>query len=585
MGLAALAFVHLRETAPDLRAVQFSMEPPQNTTFTNQYGGYAASPDGRYFVFTVAVKGNSQLWLRQLDSMVSRPLSGTEGGNFPTWSPDSKSLAFYVGGKLKRIEIAGGAAVTLGDAPQNPVSPTGTWNRDGVILFGSSAGLQRVSASGGGTTLLTKADPAKMETGHGYPQFLPDGHRFLYFVASTNADVQGVYGSSLEHPDQRQQVMRTAAKAVYVPAHGAYSPYLLWLQEQKLLAQRFNLDTLHLEGDPVSVAEDIGINPNNGMRAAYWASDSGLLIYFASPALGKRQFAWIGKDGKFLGSAGPDDTVSSVALAPDGQRMAVARSEVQGGKVNLDVWIREFARPVMPRLTFDAAEDRLPAWSPDGKQIAYSSAHEAGVFQIFRKDASGAGLEERLTDGPNNKALLDWSKDGKYLLYREVNPQTGNDLMALPVEGERKPIVVVNTPYQESTGAISPDGRWVAYASNDSGVSQLYAQAFPGLAGAPPGRWQLSTDGAYDVKWRRDQEIYYETANGKMMAVTVQSGPQGIRAETPRELFSADFQTGSLHEFDVTADGQRFLVILNTTSQGNSERLTVVSNWQAALRK
>jgi Tol biopolymer transport system component len=585
IGLAALAFVHLRESAPDLRAVQFPMDPPQDTTFANQYGGFAASPDGRSFIFTATAKGNVQLWLRQLDSMVSRPLSDTEGGNFPTWSPDSKSLAFFSGGKLKRIEIAGGAALMLADAPQDPVSPTGTWNREGVILFGSSAGLQRVSASGGGATLLTKADPAKMETGHGYPQFLPDGHRFLYLVASTNADVQGVYASSLEHPDQRQLVIRTSTKAVYVPAHGAYSPYLLWLQEQKLLAQRFDLDTLRLEGDPVFVADEIGLNPNNSMRAAYWASDAGLLIYFALPTLGKRQLAWIGKDGKSLGLAGPDDTLASVALAPDGQRVAVARSELQAGKINIDVWIREFARPVMPRLTFDAAEDRLPAWSPDGKQIAYSSAREGGVFQIFRKDASGAGQEERLTDGPTLKALIDWSKDGKYLLYREVNSQTGRDLMALPLEGERKPIVVVKTPYQENTGAISPDGRWVAYTSNDSGVNQLYAQAFPGLDGAPAGRWQLSTDGAYDVKWRRDQEIYYETSGGKMMAVTVQSGPQGIRAETPRELFSADFQINSLHEFDVTADGQRFLIILNATNQGIIQRVTVVSNWQAALRK
>src|SRR5262245_18288549 len=165
--------------------------------------------------------------------------------------------------------------------------------------------------------------------------------------------------------------------------------------------------------------------------------------------------------------------------------MALVRTEVQGGKSNADIWVREFARPVMPRLTFDPEGDDLPAWSPDGKQIAFSSSRECGVAQINRKDASGAGKEERATEGPNPKFLLDWSKDGKYLLYRDTDPVTGRDLMAIPVEGDRKPIVVVKTQYQESTGAISPDGRWVAYSSNDSGMPQLYVQAFPGIAGAP----------------------------------------------------------------------------------------------------
>ena len=587
IGLAALAFVHFREPVPELRAVQFSMEAPPDANFTNQYGGVAPSPDGRYVVFAAQARGGStMLWLRPLDSMAVRPLPGTEGGNFPTWSPDSKSLAFLANGKLKRIEIAGGAALTLGDANEDQVTATGSWNADGVILFGSSAGLKRVSASGGGATLLTTVDATRKESGHGYPQFLPGGDRFLYFVASGDPNVQGIYASSLADPAKSQQILRTAAKAVFVPARGGDKDYLLWLQDQTLLAQHFDPDTLRLESNPVSVQEDIGLNPTANLRASFWASDSGLLTFFASPSSRKRSIVWISRDGKNLGEAAPGDAFSRVAAAPGGDRIAVARIESKSGQPNLDIWVRELARGVMTRLTFDPASDDIPAWSPDGKQIAFTSNREGGVHQIYRKDAAGAGQEERLTEGPNAKLVLDWSKDGKYLLYRQQNPQTGRDLMAVPLAGDRKPISVVNTAFNESTGAISPDGRWVAYASNDSGIHEIFVQAFPGIADAPAGRWQISNGGAYEVKWRIDgKEIYYQSMDGTVLAVAVQPSPQGIRAEPPRVLFRADSVRGALHEFDATSDGQRFLLIINSSNEENTERLTVVSDWRAILRK
>jgi serine/threonine protein kinase/Tol biopolymer transport system component len=579
-ALGTLAFMHFREIPLEPPATVFHVEPPPETAFVNPYGGFAPSPDGRYVVLTVRSQGSNQLWLRPMDSILARPLPGTEDGVFPTWSPDSNSVAFYAGGKLKRIEITGGGAITLADAVDTLVSATGTWSRDGVILFGSSQGLWRVSAAGGGAALLIKTEPAQKETGLGYPQFLPDGRRFLYFVAGTDPSVQGVYGSSLDDLSRRQLIVRTAAKGVYVPGRGTAPDYLLWMQEQTLRAQRFDPDALRLAGDPISVAEDIGLNPSNNMRAAFWASDSGLLIYFAAPTLRRRPVVWISREGKQLGVAAPEDTYSRIALAPDGQRLAVTKIDAR----NRDVWVREFARPVMPRLTYSADPDDIPVWSPDSTQIAFSSSRDDGVMQIYRKDASGAGQEERLTDGPNSKLALDWSRDGKYILYRELNPETGRDLMALPLDGDRKPIAVVKTQYNESTGAFSPDGKWVAYASNDSAPTQLYVQAFPGAAGAPAGRWQISTDGAYEVKWRGN-ELYYQTQDGRVMAAAVQASPQGIRAETPRDLFKAPFQAGGLHEFDVSADGQRFLLILNPNTEGNTDRLTVVLNWQATLLK
>jgi Tol biopolymer transport system component len=335
------------------------------------------------------------------------------------------------------------------------------------------------------------------------------------------------------------------------------------------------------------VAEGIGLNPGNPMRAAFWASDAGLLVYLANPMVSKRPIVWFNREGK-LGEAAPEDDFRTIARAPNGERMAVERADATGGRASIDIWLRDFGRGVMTRLTFDAAQDRQPVWSPDGKYVAFASNRDGNVFQIYRKDASGAGMEERLTEGGNSKLPLDWSKDGRYLLYRESNPTTDRDLMALPMTGDRKPITVANTPFPENTGAISPDGRWVAYAASDSGGSQLYVQAFPGDGSGPKGRWQISSSSAYEVKWRGDgKELFYQTNDntGRVMAAAIQTGPDGVRADTPRVLFTAEFQNGGLHEFEVTPDGQRFLLILNPRAEGSTERLTVVTNWPAQLRK
>jgi len=590
VAFAAIAFIHFREAAPELQGVTFLMSPPPDSVFTNEYGALAASPDGKYLVFAARGKsGPPSLWLRPVDSLSARALPGTESANFPTWSPDSKSLAFLADNKLKRIEIAGGAPLTLADATNTRVSPTGTWNRDGVILFGNSTGLMRVSASGGGATPLTKVDINQKETGHGYPQFLPDGNHFIYFVDSSDPNVQGIYGSSLTNPGQRQQIVRTGAKAVYIRPRAAYPGYLLWVQDQTLLAQRFDPDRLVRSGDPVSVAEDIGLNPGTTIRAAFWASEAGLLVYIANPTFGKRPAVWMSRDGKVLGEAGPEDTYLSIALSPDLSRLAMTHADSTSGRSsNVDIWLREFARGIMTRLTFNAADDRYPVWSPDGKQVAFASNREAGIFQIYLKDSSGTGMEERLTDGPTPKTPLDWSKDGKFILYREETASRNRDLLAVRVTGDRKPIPVLTSPFADNTGAISPDSRWIAYSSIESGRNEIYVQAFPGVAGAPKGRWQISTSGGYDVRWRGDgKEIYYQTMDipGSIMSVTIQTSSEGVRAEAPRALFSADFRVGDLRGFEVTPDGQRFLIALNQRQDRVGQLVTIVTNWQATLRK
>jgi eukaryotic-like serine/threonine-protein kinase len=397
--------------------------------------------------------------------------------------------------------------------------------------------------------------------------------------------VQGVYVSSLEHPDERQQVLRTSNKAVYVPPGGGAPGYLLWMEEQTLVAQRFDPASMRRDGNPVSVAEEVRLNPNGSERAAFWASDAGLLVYFGGGADAKRSIVWMSQNGKPMGDALPPDNVGNPALSPNADRVALTRNVVQGGgQSNLDVWVWEFARQTMTRLTFDAGRDSSPVWSPDGRQIVFASTRDGGVAQLYRKDASGAGQEERLTDGPTAKQPLDWR--GGYILFVQANPDTGGDLFALPLTGDRAPIPVVQTPFLENVGRISPDGQWLAYKSSESGRNEIYVQAFPtpGATGRPGGRWQISTSGASDMNWRRDgRELYYETLDGHVMAVDIEASAQGIRAGTPHELFSANISVGLLHSIDATADGQRFLLTLNPTDNGTL-RMTVVQHWQATLR-
>jgi len=578
-SLVALGLIHFRESPPALEAVRFSLDPPPDTSFVSPFGSLAVSPNGRYVVYGAAGKGGSSLWLRPLDSLAARPLTGTENGNFPTWSPDSESLAFYVDGRLKRIDINGGTPITLSDAAANDsVTAAGTWNRESVIVFGSSAGLRRVSASGGRTSLVTKTDPARKETGHGYPQFLPDGDRFLYFVASDDSNIQGVYASSLRSPGQRRLILRTDAKAVYVPPRASYPGYLLWMQDQTLLAQRFDVSSLQVQGDPVSVAEAIGRLPPVPIRAAFWASDAGTLIYFTNPAI-TRPLVWMSRQGKPIGDAAPADTlVGPIALAPDAKRVAVTRTG-PSSLANFDVWWRDLDRGVMTRLTSDPARDQNPVWSPDGKWIAFASNRNGGVSQIYRKDASGAGPEERLTNGLYDKFPFDWSRDGRVILYGEQTGRGGggSHLMACPVQGDRQPVLVVDEVSPRSSAAISPDGRWVAYGSEFSGSLEVYIRAYP-ASGSPQGVTQISTAGGFNPKWRGDgKELYYRTRTGLMVAA-IQASEQGIRAETPHELFNAQ-----ILGYDAMADGQRFLVVRGPLTQ-DIQALTVVSHWQAGLR-
>ena len=596
----AMGVVLLQRGAPAPSAIEFSMEAPPGATLANIHSGNAVSPDGQHIVLSASLPSSAppplsgppaSLWLRRLGSAETRMLPGTEGGTAPVWSPDGRSIAFMAERKLKRLDLAGGPPVTLADVPRADPNQPGAWNRDGVIVFGCSCGLDRVSASGGEVTSIRKVDPALKESAYAAPQFLPDGNRFLYFVASSDPKVQGVYASSLADPSQRTLILNTPAKAVYVRPRASRPGYLLWIEKQTLQARPFDADSLRFQGDPISVAEGVALQGTTSVRAAFWVSDAGLLLY--APGLwvdSKRPLAWFGNDGKPLGDAAPEGPYNAIAISPDEQRVAMTRQGIpRTSEANGDIWIWDFARQTNTRVTFGPTTDENPVWSRDGKQIAFSSDRDEGFYQLYRKDASGAGEEERLTNIKRHNDPLDWSPDGRYIVYREMNRGTGWDLMLLPVEGDRKPIPLLQSPESDSDARFSPDGNWLAYHSRLNGSTvEVYMQAFSGdgKIGLTGTRFQVSNNGGGGPLWRRDgRELYYQSlTGGKIMAAAVRFTPQPL-FERPRELFTQEFRDESLHAKDVTPDGKKFLLVLRTREKPIPPRLMVVTDWQAKLGK
>ncbi len=525
---------------------------------------FAIAPDGLKLVFVSASDGQPKLWLRLLDSVATRTLGGTDGAIYPFWSPDSRSVGFFADGKLKRIDIAGGAATALADAP----SPRGgAWNSDGVILFTptSSGPIFAVTEGGANRKAITKTEPG--QSSHRFMQFLPDRIHFLFYVQGT-PEARGVYVASLDNP-MVQRLTDADAFAGYSMQH------IFFVRQETLFAQKFDVNKLSFSGSPFPVAERVAADQSNGAPVS--VSAAGLLAYRSNAENDQRQFVWFDRNGKEVGKAGGPDTASPFAgeLSPDGRRVVLNRTS---NGVN-DIWKLELDRGVLQRFTSDTTHHNYPIWSHDGRRILFNSNHK-GSFDLYQKPADGTGNEELIFATPNGSAPNDLSPDNRFLLYTTFDSRTGSDIWALSMD-DRKPFPVVQTSADEREGQFSPDGKWIAYRSNETARAEIYVQPFPG-AGA---KTRVSTNGGAQVRWRGDgKELFYIALDGQLMAVPIRLDSSKLTAEvgTPQALFRTRIVGGAVgsirHQYMVAADGQRFLI--NSLLQDVlTSPITLVLNW------
>jgi eukaryotic-like serine/threonine-protein kinase len=564
--LAALPFAiaYSRRAPVDERVLKFSVLTPEKAALA---GTIALSPDGRRLAFVASFEGQNLLWVRSLDSLSAQELPGTEGASSPFWSPDSRFIGFFAKGKLKKADASGAPPQTLCDVP---VSRGGTWNRDGVIVFapGVPGPLYRVSAAGGEPSPMTALDQSRFETSHRWPYFLPDGRHFLYLVRSDQA---GVYVGSLDAKETKR-LLPTTLNAAYAPPG-----FLLFLRNDTLMAQPFDADELELSGEPFAVAEGVAYNPGLG-RGVFSVSENGVLAYRSGGGQ-INQPLWFDRGGKQIGSLGAAGLYFTLWLSPDETRAAVDRMDTQTGAN--DIWLLDLSRGIPSRLTTDPANDSNPLWSPDGSHIVFSSSRE-GVSSLYQKIASGGGNEEVLLKSSEAKVPDDWSSDGQFIVYQTLNQKTRWDLWVLPMSGERQPFPFLQAEFNEQQAQFSPDRKWLAYTSDESGAPEIYVQTFP----ASGGRWRVSTGGGCQPRWRRDgKELFYIAVDGKLMAVDVKLGAT-FEAGVPKTLFGTRVfsLTDFRNHYAVTADGQRFL-INSTIEETSATPISVVVNWTADLKR
>ena len=597
LATALLAFLYFHKTPPAGQAIRFEISLPENL---KGGGAFRVSPDGSKLAFIAAGEdGQHRLWVRSLDTVDAHPLEGTEGAlMYPAWSPDSRSIAFWADGKINRIGASGGSPQTICNAPQLIF---GVWTRDGKLIFGSNDGIMQVAASGGSPFLITVRDSAS-------PSLLPDGRHFVYLQETEDRKGHGIYVASLDTKPEAQppkKLLDDFTAVVYTPSPDPAVGYLLFVRGAMgvgalgtLMAQPFDTRRLELTGDPVPLAENVS---NNGFSA----SATGVLVYMArgSPGVEGRgaeingvrgHMAWFDRDGKILGTFGAEGNYRTVTLSPDGKQVAFERADPKNTDVH-NIWLYDFPRGATTRFTFDSAWDSNPVWSPDGSHIAFGS-DRGGKFDLYQRLSDLSGEDESLFKSSESKLPSSWSPDGRGLLYYSLGRPTQLGLLSVGLgRGDRKPIPVGQSEFNQAGGSFSPDGRRIAYLSDESGRNEIYVQSFnvssassssSALGVRLGGKRIVSKDGATISipRWRRDgKELFYLALDGRAMAVDV-STTGGFQVGIPKALFKVP--TGVLF-WDVSSDGKRFVMAAPSAPNATAAQppFTVVLNWQAALKK
>jgi eukaryotic-like serine/threonine-protein kinase len=583
VAAAVATFGYLRRAPVVARPMRSSVLPPEKMSIESSgaaTGSLTISPDGRLVTFAASAEGSkSQLFLRRLEEPDPRPIPGTEGATWPFWSPDSRSIAFFADRKLKKVDISGTPPLVLCDANNGR---SGSWNRDGVILFSpdSTVAIHRVSAGGGEATPVTTLDASKSETTHRWATFLPDGRHFLYMAgthaAGTKSEANAVYLASLDSKD-RTLLLRARSNVVYASEH------LLYVLESTLLAQPFDAKRLRLTGDPVPFEGAVLYDPGY-FRASFSASENGVLVYMTGSPDTRAQLFWYDRSGKQDPTPiGDPAEYVNLAISPDGRRIAMTINDPATGLP--DIWILDLARGNRTRFTFGPGSNDEPVWSPDGTRIAYSRTEKTLATAVVIRSAGGAGGEEVVTRAEGRWLPTSWSPDGRHLALQVRRPNkpsaaawTKYDVWLAPLFGDRKPVPLLDSTFSEQGASFSFDGRWISYTSDESGREELYVASFPG----PGGKWQVSTEGVIAGGWcGSSNQIAYLTLDQNVRTVEVRTdSSSGFEATTPKTLFKIPRSLIGTP----TPNCDRFLIAV-VPQAPQSSSIALVSDWPALLKK